>query len=577
MLEQVSERRMRRVNWILAIGWSILIASLFFDPITRSWSNPNNTLNPLRLRPEIYLDPARCPAIRGECLPMQPFALGAFLWWAVIVPAGIFIIFVFGHEFWRRICPLSFFLQIPRALGIQRKRKSLDSVTGAVRYDLVTIRANSWLGRNRLYVQFGVFTIAVGARLLWLNGDRIVLGSFLVITILVAIAVGYLFAGKSWCQYFCPMSPVQQVFTGPRGLLGSQAHLEAQPTVTQSMCRTIKNGHEQSNCVGCKSTCIDIDAEQAYWSDLFQPGRQLVQYGYPGVVIAFYTYYYLYSGSWAYYFTGAWSREEDQSSKIWDTGFFIQGHAIPIPKFFAVYLTFAVCIFISFAIFRTIEQWNYRRILAKRRIASSQAAEQARHQIFTTATVISFGMFFSFGGRPWINLLPSGLYWSFNALLVAVASIWLVRTFRRNRSQYDREKVATSLRKQLSQMDFPSEWLNGRSLDQLSADEVYTLVKVLPTLSRQVRLHAYSGVLQDSLEQQLVQVEDSLPFFSKLRQDLHLTENDHFEAIQTIAQTYPDLLAPRSRAKSSMSSPTIAMRTSSPPTIPLQTQSSRDQ
>jgi hypothetical protein len=577
MLQQVSERRMRRVNWILAIGWAILIASLFFDPITRSWSAPNNTLNPLRLRPEIYLDPTRCPAIQGECLPMQPFALGAFLWWAVIVPAGIFIIFVFGHEFWRRICPLSFFSQIPRALGIQRKRKSVVPLTKAVQQDLVTIRANSWLGRNRLYVQFGVFTMAVGARLLWLNGDRIILGSFLVLTILSAIAVGYLYSGKSWCQYFCPMSPVQQVFTGLRGLLGSQAHLEAKPAVTQSMCRTIKDGHEQNNCVGCKSACIDIDAEQAYWSDLFQPGRQLVQYGYPGVVIAFYTYYYLYSGSWAYYFTGAWSREEDQSSKIWDAGFFIGGHTIPIPKLFAVYLTFVACIFISFGIFRTIERWNYRRILSKQTIAFSQAAEQARHQVFTIATVVSFGAFFSFGGRPWINLLPSGLYWSFNALLVAVASIWLVRTFRRNRSQYDREQVATSLRKQLNQMDLQSEWLNGRQLDQLSADEVYTLVQILPTLSRQVRLQAYKGVLQDSLEQQLIQVEGSLPFFSKLRQDIQLTDSDHFEAIQSIAQTHPDLLSPRPKSRSSASSPTIAMATSSPQTVPLQPQPSRNQ
>ena len=103
----------------------------------------------------------------------------------------------------------------------------------------------------------------------------------------------YLYAGKSWCQYFCPMAIVQTVYTGPRSLLGSQNHLQPKAAVTQSMCRMVdpKTGKEQSACVSCKAPCIDVDAEKTYWAELNKPGRRLVQYGYLGMVIAFYLYY----------------------------------------------------------------------------------------------------------------------------------------------------------------------------------------------------------------------------------------------------------------------------------------------
>ncbi|MCY7279066.1 MAG: hypothetical protein LH702_36355 [Phormidesmis sp. CAN_BIN44] len=109
------------------------------------------------------------------------------------------------------------------------------------------------------------------------------------------------------------MAPVQLVYTGPRSLLGSQNYQQPKASITQSMCRTIeaKTGQEQSACVGCKTACLDIDAEKTYWTELNKPGRRLVQYGYLGMVIAFYLYYFLYAGNWDYYFTGAWTHERD--------------------------------------------------------------------------------------------------------------------------------------------------------------------------------------------------------------------------------------------------------------------------
>ncbi|MBE9180084.1 hypothetical protein IQ268_16050 [Oculatella sp. LEGE 06141] len=541
MLNKVSEKTMHRVRWLLAIGWLLLIASLFYDPITPAFTLPTNLDSPFRLKPEIYLDPERCVKIREACVPEQPFAMGALIWWAMIVPSGIFILLVFGHEVWRRICPLSFFSQIPRALGIQRRRQVVDPLTGEVRRELVTIGENSWLGKNHLYVQFGLFFLGLGLRILYVNSDRVALGSFLIGTIICAIIVGYLYAGKSWCQYFCPMAPVQMVYTGPRALLGSQAHLEQKPAITQSMCRTVDPAtkQERSACVSCKMPCIDIDAEKNYWTELNKPGRRLVQYGYLGMVIAFYLYYFLYAGNWDYYFTGAWTHEEDQITKIFDPGFYIYGQVLPIPKAVAVYITFAVLTAITFTIgwilekqYRTFASWRGRTV----------SALQAQHVAFTIFTIASFWTFFSYGARPSLNRLPPMGVLAFNGVVVLVGSMWLFRTFSRTRAQYERESMSTSLRKQLQKLQLDTSLLEGRFVEDLSSDEVYTLVKVLSGYSQQLRLQSYTEIMEDLLEQRVVDVPGSYDFFAKLRQDLQIKDSDHFATIEAIAATHPELL-----------------------------------
>lgn len=535
MLNNVSEKTMHRVRWLLVIGWLILIASLFYDPITPLFTQPDHPTSPFRI------DPERCIKIRDYCLPQTPFSMSALVWWAMIVPAGIFILLVLGHEFWRRICPLSFLSQIPRALGIQRRRKTIDPVTGEIRWELVVIGENSWFGRNHLYVQFGLFVLGLGIRILFINSDRVSLGSFLIGTILCAILVGYLYAGKSWCHYFCPMAPVQLVYTGPRSLLGSQNHHAQQPAITQSMCRTVdaKTGQEQSACVSCKAPCFDIDAEKNYWAELRKPGRRLVQYGYLGMVIAFYLYYFLYAGNWDYYFTGAWTHEDEQVARVWDTGFYLYGHPIPIPKAIAVFITFGVLIAITYALGIILEKLC-RQYLSRR--GNIVSAEQAQHVAFTLFTAASFWTFFSYGARPSLNRLPYYPLLGFNALIVLVGSVWLYRTLRRTRDQYERENMANSLRKQLRKLEIDASLLGGRSIEELSANEVHTLVKVLQGFSQQLRQQTYQGIVLDLLTQQAVDAPGSFEFFKRLRQDLQLTDSDHFTTIQAIGTTHPNVL-----------------------------------
>ena len=46
--------------------------------------------------------------------------------------------------------------------------------------------------------------------------------------------VVFLYGGRSWCHYFCPFGIAQMVFTGPRGLLGSEAYKVSYNHIPQS-------------------------------------------------------------------------------------------------------------------------------------------------------------------------------------------------------------------------------------------------------------------------------------------------------------------------------------------------------
>jgi hypothetical protein len=531
MLHNISEKKMHLVRWGLTIGWLVLIASLFYDPLTAALTNSQNLASPIHLNPE------QCVKMKDHCLTQSPYAIGAMIWWSIVVPSSIFILLVFGHEFWRRICPLSFLSQIPRALGIQRKRRIVDA-KGVTRFELIKVGENSWLGKNHLYLQFGLFVLGLGLRILLINSNRIALGCFLLFTIVSAILVGYLYAGKSWCQYFCPMAPVQSVYTGPRSLLGSEAYQSQETGVTQSMCRITdpKTGQEESACVGCKATCFDIDAEKHYWNDLEKPGRQFVHYGYFGMVVAFYLYYFLHAGNWDYFFSGVWTHEDEVNANPWpkllEPGFYLYGHSIAIPKVIAVFLTFAVMIAVTYSLGLILEKLCRKYMVIQKR---SISLVQARHIVFTIFTIASFWTFFSYGARPLLNRLPDPLLLGFNALIVLVGAIWLFRTIQRQRQDYDRTAMASSLRKQVKRLGIlDGKLLEGRSIEDLNPDELYMLVKVLPGFSEQLRQQIYKGVLQDCLEQKTATLQVSFKFCEKLRRELKLEDAIHFDTLAEI-------------------------------------------
>jgi len=537
MFAKTPERQMHRVRWLLTCGWLLLIFSLFYDPISPWLTDPNNTLSPLRIDPDV------CVKVQEVCLEQTSYALGARLFWAAIVPAAIFILLVFGHELWRRICPLSFLSQIPRALLRQRQHRRVDPKTGKTSYELAKVKKNSWLGRNYLYLQLGLFYLGLCIRLLFVNSDRLALGIFLIFTILSAIAVGYLYGGKSWCQYFCPMAPVQKIYGEPGGLLTSKAHEGDRQTITQSMCRIVnQEGKEQSACVACQSPCMDIDAERSYWDGITKPDQKLLYYGYIGLVFSFYFYYYLYAGNWDYYFSGAWTHEANQLTTLLSPGFYLFNKPIPIPKLVAVPLTLGFFGGGSYFLGRKLEK-SYKNYLL--RTNQSLSKEQIQHRIFTVCTFVVFNLFFGFGARPNIALLTQMWQYFYEVLLVLVSTLWLYRTWGRSPDLYSRESLASRLRKQLTKLQLDvSRFLEGRSLESLNPDEVYVLAKILPGFTGEKRLQAYKGVLREALEEGHVNSSNSLEVLQQMRQELDISEKEHLTVLTELGVEDPDLLNP---------------------------------
>lgn len=536
MFANTSEKQMHQVRWAIALAWLLLIASLFYDPISPWFTAPNRW-------GLLQIHPSNCVMVQGKCLENISYTLGASIFWGVIIPSAIAVLLIFGHELWRRICPLSFFSQIPRALGRQRQQRRSDPKTGKVRYELVKVPKQSWLIRYHLHLQFGLLYLGLCSRILFINANRIALGIFSLLTILAAIVVGYLYGGKSWCHYFCPMAPVQSIYSEPRGLLTSTAHEQERQLITQSMCRTVTTeGKEQSACVACQSPCIDIDAERAYWQNITAPEQQQIYYGYVGLVIGYFTYYYLYAGNWNYYFSGVWAFENNQLATLLSPGFYLFGQTIAIPKLLAVPLTLGVFTIAGYWLGRKLEKY-YKADLRQRQQFLSQ--EQVRHRMFTLCTFLVFNFFFIFGGRPLILLLPVPIQYLYTVALAVISTQWLVRTWQRSSSRYSHESLAHRLRKQLSNLKLDvSRFLEGRSLNDLSAEEIYVLAKVLPDFTKEKRLHAYKQVLQESIEQGYVSVS-SLEVLQYLRRELTISDDEHHKILGELGIENPDLLDPK--------------------------------
>lgn len=513
MFSNVSEKSIRLIRWGLTIAWLLLIVSLFYDPISASLTAPDRLF--------AASNPDGCFQFQGECRPFSPYPMGARIFWGMVVPLSILILLIFGHEAWRRICPLSFISQLPRSLGWQR--------TG-------TISETSWLGRHALSLQWGLLLIGLILRLLLVNSDRQSLGIFLLLTLLSALSVGFLYPGKSWCNYFCPMAPVQMIYSEPRGLLGSPAHTAPPKTTTQSMCRTIDaNGSEKAACVACKVGCIDIDAEANYWENLRQPDRKLLYYGYVGLVIGFYLYFWLYSGNWQFLSTGVW--QDNQWATLMSPGFFIAGKAIAVPKLIAVPLTLTTAAGATYAIGLWVEQKAKRM---NRRLGYPLSADQVQSRLFAIATFIAFNLLFFLGIRPTLGYFPVAIQQAFSWLAVVVSCFWLTQTWQRSAQRYHRERDASLLRRQLGKLNIDFyQTLEGRSLDDLNPDELYALARVLPDFSQDYRLQLYRGMLRDALQQRSITYASSLEVFQLLRQNLGLTEDTHWAVLDKLQREEP--------------------------------------
>lgn len=524
MLSGVQERKMRIFRGCLTVGWLLLIVSLFWDPITPELTRPENISSPFHLQGKIV-------EVQGKVLAEEPYQMTNRIFWTMIIPVLPLFFLVAGHETWRRVCPLSFVSQIPRYLGWNRKRTVLIRRTGQIEKQIALVPRDSWWRKNVWYIQFGLLFLALNARILFVNSDRTALALFFIGVIIVALAVGYFWGGKTWCNYLCPIAIVQKIYTEPRGLLESQAHLTRQ-SVSQSMCRTSTPNGDVSICVGCTPNCPDIDLEKSYWEGIEDPSLRHVYYAFFGLIVGFYSFYYFYAGNWDYYFSGAWTHEADQIGNLFKPGMYIAGQVIGIPKILSAPLILGFFVVAAIILGKVLEYF-YRFIVKSMQLPLTEAEIIGRCLSFSA--YVSINYFYLFGGRPNLMLLPGAALRMVDIAVVALTTLWFWQAIQRNPTKYRREGLAASLLKQLQGLKVDiSKYLEGRKLEELQPDEVYVLAKTLPSFSREQRVQAYRNILEEALRTGKADSSASLELLREVRLGFDISDDEHRQLVQEL-------------------------------------------
>jgi hypothetical protein len=523
MFSAISERKMLSVRSVLLIGWLILIASLFWDPFSIVLTKPGNTASPFRIVGEFV-------KVQNQELISSPYPMGARIFWTMLVPIVPLFLMVFGHEAWRRVCPLSLASQIPGYLGLRRHRSGLHRRSGLVRRSLALIDRQSWLARNSWYIQFGMLFAGVSLRLLIINSDRTAMAIALLTVIGAAMLTGVLWGGKTWCNYFCPANIVQRIYTEPGGLLESAPHF-TRPAVPQSMCRKPSATGSISACVGCTVDCGDIDLQRSYWNGISDPTRRNVYYMFVGLIIGFYGYYYLYAGNWDYYFSGIWTHESNVRDKLLSPGYFIDGHLLPVPKIVAAPLTLAIACAATLIIGRWMEAM-YRRFRLRKGPLSEKVII---HHCLCVTTWVAINVFYSFGGRPNLNLLPMLDMRVVDIAIFGLTTWWLRRALEHTPNRYQEESMASSLLSELRKLKVNvGKLLDGRRLEDLKANEIYLLSKALPGFSHQQKLDAYRKILDEAVTEGATTSATALNQLENFRMQMNITEEEHTKLIEEL-------------------------------------------
>ena len=70
------------------------------------------------------------------------------------------------------------------------------------------MQPDSWLGRHHIELQWTLLIAGLCLRLLAVNNHPLALAVLLLGTIVVAMALGWSYGGKAWCQYiYLPNGP----------------------------------------------------------------------------------------------------------------------------------------------------------------------------------------------------------------------------------------------------------------------------------------------------------------------------------------------------------------------------------
>ncbi|MBK9029743.1 MAG: cyclic nucleotide-binding domain-containing protein [Myxococcales bacterium] len=430
---------------------------------------------------------------------------GRRILWTVAIAALPLFWVVGGYHVWRRICPLAVVGQLGRLLGRPGTRK-----------------VEGWLTRHYLHLQLGLMLVGMSLRLVATNGSTAWLAGFLIVVVVAAAVVSLVFAGKTWCNLICPVGLVEKLYTEP----APRAAGAVEPT---SQC---------APCVACKKHCPDIDLEQGYWKEMPETevrGRRLAYFAWPGIVSAFYVYYYLVAETWDYYFTGVWAYEDDQASRWLDPGFYF---AHGIPRVAAAPLTLVAGGALSFGLFATVERlWCRLAARALPADASDEARAESRrvirHRLLAVAGFAAINAFYFFAGQPSLARLPSWVVHGWGVVVVFATAAIFFRRARRRESEHVQERFAQKILRKW-------EWGDAPPSDDLK--DIYLLHNER-TKQREARLRAYKETVRELVADGLV-TRSELVILDSLRAQLGVSDKDHAKILAELSAEERQLFDP---------------------------------
>ncbi len=416
---------------------------------------------------------------------------GRVVWTVLIAGLPLFIVLV-GYHRWRRICPLAFWAQLPARLRRPGHR-----------------HASRWLQANYYYVAFGVFFFSLWLRLVATNGDGPVLAAFLVLISLAALIVGASYTGKTWCNYICPVSFIEKLYTEPRGLSDTP----------NSQCE---------KCSACKPACPDINQENSYWKEITSRPKRLVYYAFPGLVFAFYFYYFLQAGTWDYYFSGRWTDQPGMFRWAFlpghdaaTAGFFFYPQA---PRALAAALTLALGAVAGVLLFslaeRFLGEWWRQRALGMKEA-------DVRHRMFTLAAFTALVTFYTFAGAPTIRKIPWAPHF-FQIAVLVTATLVLARRIQRTQRTYAEETLAKHIIRR-----WP--WEEQPPTDLREAFLIHSIRLQSRATGYAQLLESYRDAVRDVVSSGLV-AHAEVQRLESLRNQLQIHDADHHKIMTEIEE-----------------------------------------
>lgn len=394
--------------------------------------------------------------------------------WTILIPLLPIVLLIIGFSRWRDICPLALISKISQRITLFKKRK-----------------VPKWFESNFWYLQYFLLFCALSLRLTTLNFDTNYLAFFFILVTLIAFITNLIFTGKTWCNFFCPVGVVEKIYT-------------------ISNAKNYDHNSACGTCTACKKNCPDIDLESNYWKEGAIQQKNFVFYSFAGMVLGFYLYFYLQSGSFEYYFSGAWT---ENSFSLLSSGFYF---APSVPVFIAAPLSIALFTLGSYFLFKGLE-----RFLWEKRIFKHVNYETTVHRVKTFASFVVFNIFYIFAGAPSYAHYPVA-YSLFYFSIVSVSSIILYKEIFRKESYFIQERFALKLIKR---------WDATKEIPSNLKEIYYSYVN--DTKNKKDRLKMYKISITELLEEGILN-EHSMCSLEKLREQIGITQKDHERVIREI-------------------------------------------